>query len=64
MKKLIQAAVLLSASLAPLAAFAATPPPTTGGGGNGIIPGIPEPASAAVFAAGAALVVIALRKRS
>lgn len=65
MKRLIQSVVLLSAVLAPLAAFAGTPPPGTAGVANtGIVPGIPEPASIAVFAAGAALVAVALRKGS
>ncbi len=54
---LVRASLLL-ASLAPVAALAMAPPKPT------IVPGIPEPTSAVVFAAGALLVGFAVRRRA
>ena len=64
MLKLIHRSFLLYAVFAPTVMLALTPRRGGGGTVNGIVPGIPEPTSAAVFAVGAALVVVALRKRS
>ncbi len=60
LNKLIHKAVFAALALAPASAWALTAPPK---GTGAIVPGVPEPASAAVFAAGAAIVMVSLRRR-
>ncbi|MAE96216.1 MAG: hypothetical protein CL910_16300 [Deltaproteobacteria bacterium] len=56
--KLCRIATALTVLLSSTGALALSAPP-----GRPMTPGIPEPASAAMFAAGAAIVFVALRKQ-